>query len=218
MIHGSMTPCVTHVAKQSRAIRVTMGHENPNMPIHIISTYSPRNGHAAEEKKNQRNDVKELINETRKRHMIIWCPGTTGRIGRKDERENKTTQGKRTNNIIGPRTKATEIEKGNGVHLMGICQNEEMISTETRKGPTLDQKDKWEIQKQFYETKPEWRQLMRNRYTTTQASPDGQIHRQIDYIMINANYRNKARAAGANPHRNANVDQNQKHREQAMQL
>ena len=42
--------------------------------------------------------------------------------------------------------------------------------------------------------------------------------RQIDYIAINAKYRNTARKAHSNIYWHANMSQNQQHRAQAMQL
>ena len=55
-------------------------------------------------------------------------------------------------------------------------------------------------------------------YLATWAIQGGAERRQIDYIMINAKYRNAERTAQSNTHWRANTNQNKQHRPQKMQL
>ena len=59
-IHESMQQHTPQITRQSsRVLRVTMGHSASKMPIRIISTYAPRNGHIEEERSRRWKDVKE---------------------------------------------------------------------------------------------------------------------------------------------------------------
>ena len=62
-----------------------------------------------------------------------------------------------------------------------------------------------------------WGQENRDKYTTTWTIPDGNIRRQIDYIMINNMRRNMTKAQ-INIYWHANMNQNQQHRSQTMQI
>ena len=53
---------------------------------------------------------------------------------------------------------------------------------------------------------------------TTWTIPDGNISRQLDYIMINTKHRNMARTAQSNIYWNGNMNQNPQRRVQTMQL
>ena len=55
-------------------------------------------------------------------------------------------------------------------------------------------------------------------YLTTWTIPVGAASRQIDYITINAMYRNTAGEAQSNTSWNANMNRNQQRRVQKMQL
>ena len=59
---------------------------------------------------------------------------------------------------------------------------------------------------------------MQERYMATRTSPDGNIREQIDYIAINAKYRNMTRRAQSNIYWRANVNQNQHYRVQTIQI
>ena len=56
------------------------------------------------------------------------------------------------------------------------------------------------------------------KYTTTRASPGGNVRRQIDYIKTSAKYRNMARKLQRSIYWHANMNQNQQHRVQKMKL
>ena len=83
--------------------------------------------------------------------------------------------------------------------------------------PKTSRTDKWK-QKQKNETKENWGKETGGKYMTTWTSPDGNIRRQIDYIAINAKHRNVAKTAQINIYWHGNMDQNQQHRVQTMQL
>ena len=64
----------------SRVLRVSVGHSESKMPIRIISTYAPHNGHTEETKRKHWEDVQELLSKTCKRHLIIWGADTNGQL------------------------------------------------------------------------------------------------------------------------------------------
>ena len=86
--------------KRSAVLRVTMRRGNSKMETHTLSTYSPRNEHAEEERRWSRKSAKEIPNKTCKRHVVIWIADENGHLGR-DEEEN-ATQANASTEIIGP--------------------------------------------------------------------------------------------------------------------
>lgn len=58
-------------------------------------------------------EVEESLNETCKRHLIIWRAEANGQIGRIDEKEGggKAAQGQVHTKIIGPYAMASKTEK-----------------------------------------------------------------------------------------------------------
>ena len=89
---------------------------------------------------------------------------------------------------IGPYTKIKHIEKGNGADLHRIF-NQQMIPMATWRKQKIHKQDKWK-QKTGTLTKEACGGENREKYLTTWTSPNGNISRQIDYIMINAKRRN----------------------------
>ena len=88
MIHGSVQQYVTQIARRSiRVLRVTLDRYKSKMPIQILSTYEPHNGHAEAERRQQWQEAKEIPNKTCKRHMIIWCTDANGQPDRDKEAE-----------------------------------------------------------------------------------------------------------------------------------
>ena len=83
--------------------------------------------------------------------------------------------------------------------------------------PRLYKRDKWG-QKIGNITREEWGKGNHQKYLTIWTSLDGNIGRQIDYIMINAEQRNISRKDQNNIYWNANMNQHQQHRAQTMQL
>ena len=89
MIHESIKQNIIRIKRQSnRALRVALGQENAKMPIHVISTYAPRSGHNVETRQQHWQDVQELLNKTRKQHLLIWGEDANGQLGNR----NKKTQ------------------------------------------------------------------------------------------------------------------------------
>ena len=85
------------------------------MPIRIISTYAPHNGHTEETKRRQWADVQELLSKTCKNHLIIWGTDANGQLGnrhREEEEEKYAKKGQMGRKIIGPYAKAHQTEKG----------------------------------------------------------------------------------------------------------
>ena len=94
-----------------------------------------------------------------------------------------------------------------------------MIPTATWKEPKKEKTrhmKKYKLQENM--TKERWGEEARDKYLTTWTSQGGETRRHIDYISINAKYRNTARKAHRNIYRRANMNQNQKHRVQTTQL
>ena len=57
------------------------------MPIQILTTYAPHNGKTEEDRMQHWGEVKEILNKTCKRHMVIWSTDANGKIGRDEEEE-----------------------------------------------------------------------------------------------------------------------------------
>ena len=161
-------------------------------------------------------EVKAILNKTCKRRMIIWRTDANGQIGR-DEAGGSHNE-KATRNIIGPYTRAKKTEKGIGTHLEKICQRRHMIPMTTWKEPERE-KGRWKkCQRQENMTKERWEAEMKDKYLTTWTSPGGETRGQIDYIMINAKYRNTAEKANSDIYRRADMEKNQKYRAHTIQL
>ena len=89
MIHESAHQYIAQIARKRRGVtRSTMGQKNSRMPIQILTTYAPQNGHTGEDRRQHCGDVREILDETCKLHMIIWRGGADGQIGRDREEEN----------------------------------------------------------------------------------------------------------------------------------
>ena len=126
MIHESIQQYITQIARHSsRVLRVALDRYKSKIPIHIISTYAPHNGHAEAERRQHCGEVKEILNKTCKRHMVIWCTDSNGKLGKGGEEEGgKTAQNNAIYNIRGPVSSATRTEKGNGIRLQKICRKQ----------------------------------------------------------------------------------------------
>ena len=114
MIRESLRHHITQITSQrSRVLRVTLGHAKSKMPIHIISTYAPHNGHTEEERRQHWEDAKELFNKTRRRRLILWGADANGNWGT-ETRKKKRNMPKKANadqRIIGFCTKANRAGK-----------------------------------------------------------------------------------------------------------
>ena len=144
MIHESIQKYIEQIAGQSsRAIRATLGRKNSRMPIQIISIYAPRNGHTEGGRRKHWKGVNEILNKTRKRHMIIWLAGTNGKLGRDEVAgEPNTNKDNAATKIVGPYKRATKTEKANGKHLQRIYREPRMAPTITWKQPRLANHDR----------------------------------------------------------------------------
>ena len=112
--------------------------------------------------------------------------------------------------IIGPYTRAHQTEKGNGARLRTICRRQQMIPMTTRKKPEIIKQDRWKHHPGDA-TRGNWERENWEKYMTTWTSPNGNIRRRIDYIMINAKHRNMTRTAQSNIHWHGDMNQNQQH-------
>ena len=150
-------------------------------------------------------------------HMRIRCKWATRK--QRQDRGGKICQ-KRTQYTKHNRTThqgATHTERGNGANLHRICRRQQMIPMATWKKQRLLRQDKWK-QQSATTTKENWEKENREKYLTTRTSPDGDICRQIDYIMINAKHRDVVRKAQSNIYWHGNMHQNQQRRARTMQL
>ena len=90
MVRESIRQKITHLARRrSRVLRVTLDRTKSKMPIRIISTYAPRNGHTAEAERKHGGDVKELLSTTCERHLLIWGAGASAQLGNRNHEEEK---------------------------------------------------------------------------------------------------------------------------------
>ena len=96
MIHGRLQQHIAQITRQSsRSIRVTLGHAKSKMPIHIVSTYAPRNGHTEEARGKHWGGAKELLNETCRRHLILWGADANGQMGNRNQSEEEERYAKK---------------------------------------------------------------------------------------------------------------------------
>ena len=139
----------------------------------------------------------------------------------KKEKQNgeQATQEHAEEKTVGPHTKAGRKEKGNGTQLRMACQKQRTIPMETWETPKSAKQDKWKQQKPNEDMARErWGSEIRGEYATTWTIHDGDISREIDYIMINAKHWNVTRKAQSNIYWLSNMNQNQQRRVQKMQL
>ena len=136
MIHASIHQNVAQITRQgSRSIRVTLDHAKSKMPIHILSTYAPRNGHTEETKRKNLEDVQELLSKTCNRHLVILGAAANGQLGNRNHEEEEKYAKKEyaDRRIIGPYAKANRAAKGNEARLHRIFRRHQMIPMETWK-------------------------------------------------------------------------------------
>ena len=68
---------------------VTLQSNKAITPITILTTYAPRKGYTATERKQHRGKVEETIQQIPEGHMLIWNTDANGQLGRGNQ-ENKT--------------------------------------------------------------------------------------------------------------------------------
>ena len=113
MIHESAQLYIAQIARKSRrALRVTLDRKNSRMPIQIVATYAPRSGNKEEDRGQHWRGAKEILNETRKRHMIIWRADSNGELCKEESAEQNTNRENAATQIAGPYARATKTEKG----------------------------------------------------------------------------------------------------------
>ena len=115
MIHESLQQSITQIMRESRLVRATPGRAKSKMPIRIISTYAPNNGHWGNQKKamGRCTTTQQNMQET-PHNMGIRCEWATRkqkpRRGRKHVEKEQISRG-----IIGPYARSQQTEKGEGV-------------------------------------------------------------------------------------------------------
>ena len=98
--------------RRRRVLLVTLDRKKPSIPIQILTTYSPHNGHT-EDRRKRLCDAKEILHKTCKRHMIIWRADANGHPGNGGG-GGKGQPGNAKNNIIGPYARAIGTGKEMG--------------------------------------------------------------------------------------------------------
>ena len=126
---------ITQIATQSsRVARVKICSKTQKNHSRILSTYAPRNGRKAEDRRQRLIDVKEILNKTCKRHMIIWrtdANGQLGRDGEEDEGAEKFRAIPRKRNGSWDLHAKSKNRRGNGQHIQKICQKQQKIPMAT---------------------------------------------------------------------------------------
>ena len=105
MAQVSMQHHIAQIEEKSiRVLRATLDHAKSKIRIQILSTYAPSNGHAEEERRQHWGEVKETLNETCERHLLIWGADANGQLGRIEriQEEEKDTHGHVATRVIGP--------------------------------------------------------------------------------------------------------------------
>ena len=102
---------------------VTQDRYKSKMPIQILSTYDPHNGHTETDRRQQWGEVKETLNTTCERHMIIWCADANGQLGRDKEEENEKSPCENTTQKNRAIRKSKKQKKGMGRTLQEYAKN-----------------------------------------------------------------------------------------------
>ena len=138
------------------------------MPVQIITTYAPHNGHTDGDRRQQWEEIKAILNKTCKRHMIIWRTAANGQIGRDGEEEK--TQINATCNIIGPYTRAKNRKSKRHIpnKYMPKTQHDTNGNMEEAKN---GKKDRWkQYQHQENMAEKRWAADMKDKYRTPRTS------------------------------------------------
>ena len=173
------------------------------MPIRIISTYAPHNGHTEEEKTTLGRCKRPAQKDMQAEHHNLgirrqWATWKQIPRRRRRRRRSKICQKEYADRkIIGPYTKASNTERGHVAQLHRICRRQQMIPTTTWKTPKIARQDKWK-KHQEGGTQENWETENQDKYTTAWAIPGGNVRRQIDYIMIHAKHGYVTRKAQSN--------------------
>ena len=203
LIHETLEQHIVHVHRiNHRIMKITLHSERSHTPLTIINTYAPHQGKTKVEQQEHWKRVKEIVANTPRKHLTLWRAGANGQMGKLREGE-ETPQ-----RIIGPYTKGRKAEIGNGRAISNICSQEIMMPMKTwKKHPWQKKKKRNHAKYPSGGTKTHIEQNNINTWT----SPDGQTRRQIDYIVINHNYRNSVTRAWADQSWRGNMTQQRQH-------
>ena len=117
------------------------------MPIQILTTYAPRNGHAEEGRNQKWEEVNEIMDKTCKRHMVTCCTDANGQLVREDEEEKKNDKGAAKHNIIGLYRNQRRTKKGMGRNYNEYAKTKRDTDENQEEAKTF-KNDTWEIPKQ----------------------------------------------------------------------
>ena len=144
MLHGRTQQYITQITrKSSRVLRVTLDRRESKMPIHILATYAPQNGQAEAGRRHHWEAVKEILNKTCERQMLIWCADANGQLGSDKEEENEKSPNENTTQE-NRAVRKIKNRKRDGTCLERICQKQQMIPMATWKEPKKERQDTWE--------------------------------------------------------------------------
>ena len=130
-------------------------------------------------------DVKELLNKTCRRHLLIWGSDANRQLENRNREEAKYAKkeyaDKNNRNIY-------KGQKGGKMKRIAVAKNMPQTSDDTD-GDAEDAENSTTRQMEAATSGHGERELGKEnheKYTTTWTIPGGNIRRQIEYIMINA--------------------------------
>ena len=116
-------------------MKIALRHNESHAPLTCINSYAPLQGYKPQEKLQHWETLKTVLGNTKKTHtdMVRRHKRTTRKKPSKPEELIK---------IIGPLTRQSTPEKGNGLHFARICKEYHMIPMNTWKKGKLSKQDK----------------------------------------------------------------------------
>ena len=168
MIEENLVEHVISVKREGgRHIRVTLDNKSVagSIPLTILCSYAPHSGHRKRERQTFWNTVTKWVEEIPQRHFLIWGIDANGQVKQNGEGD-----------VIGPHTNQAANEDENGKALHKICADNNLRPMNTwRRGK------KRKGEKGEGETDDD---------NTTWISPNGNIRRQIDFIIVRTRFQN----------------------------
>ena len=185
-VHKAYRDSVNNIIRHDdRNIQLTLDGDDFLKPIIILNSYAPHRGYNEETREKYWKKINEIHQKNRKSKDAakIWMTDNNGEIGRgKKDEEIKTTKKAEEERIerleiIGKETRRKNIEKGNGMELFNVAKKNRMVEMTTRV-KCGDCKNCKRKNRKDCENLSTW------------THPNGKIKRQIDYVLIEKNYKN----------------------------
>jgi len=194
IIHTSTHQHIHQIARiDHRILKTELKSNKATSHITILTSYAPRKCYKHEIRDQNRKALGQVLPRIPRKHLCIWCADANGQLGNRSKTAQEITK------IVGQNTMAETTEKGNGKAIRKLCIKHEMLPMNTwRRTHGQTKRDPIE--------------------TATWISPDGKVHRQIDYIAINQEYRKFARWTHTIRNWRGNMEQQRQHASIKMEI